>query len=314
LSTQSSITEILDKQKKDNDLRPHLGCSYAGHHCARYIWLNFRWAVTKQIDGRIMRLFKRGHDEEPRVIDLLKSIGLDITNYGEDQLSVHVKGHISGALDGIIQSGVPESPNEKHVLEIKTHSLKSFNDLIKNGVKASKPVHYSQVQLYMHATGIKKALYFAICKDDDRIYTEIIEYSSYAADSIVDHAHDVSLRDEIPERISHDPTWWICKMCAYHDTCHVSKLTKNVNCRTCAYSTAKPDGTWRCEKFEADGIPDEHQRKGCEHHVIHPHLTPWDVDQAFGGDGIAFKVADRDIINGKDGISSKELIDWYYGL
>jgi hypothetical protein len=40
-------------------------------------------------------------------------------------------------IDGVVL-GVPESPHKPHLLEIKTHNEKSFNDLVKNGVAKSK--------------------------------------------------------------------------------------------------------------------------------------------------------------------------------
>lgn len=49
----------------------------------------------------------------------------------------------------------------------------------------------------------------------------------------------------------------------------------HINCRTCAWSTAKDDGTWRCERHDADDIPVEFQRTGCEDHALHDDLVPW---------------------------------------
>ena len=69
----------------------------------------------------------------------------------------------SGSIDGIIEKGVPEAPTKRHILECKTHSLKSFKDLCDKGVQESKPQHWCQMQLYMHGTGIDRALYFAVC-------------------------------------------------------------------------------------------------------------------------------------------------------
>lgn len=64
-------------------------------------------------------------------------------------------------------------------------------------------------------------------------------------------------------------------MCPAHEFCHETKLTQEINCRTCAHSTAKEDSTWRCERHDADGIPADFQRTGCDCHVLHPDLVPW---------------------------------------
>jgi hypothetical protein len=51
-------------------------------------------------------------------------------------------------------------------------------------------------------------------------------------------------------------------------------LTKEVNCRTCANSTAREDGVWSCEEYSYNLAFNE-QLNGCEAHVLHPDLVPW---------------------------------------
>jgi hypothetical protein len=79
----------------------------------------------------------------------------------------------------------------------------------------------------------------------------------------------------MPPPLSTDPSWYQCKFCPAHGFCHKQELPKAFSCRTCAHSTAKEDSTWRCEKHNADGIPVEFQRKGCEQGTIHPDVVPW---------------------------------------
>ena len=86
---------------------------------------------------------------------------------------------------------MPEAPEKRHVLEIKTHSKKSFDALVKDGVEKSKPQHFVQMQVYMAAFDVDRALYYAVCKDDDRIYTERIEYDPKFADGLRDKAHRI---------------------------------------------------------------------------------------------------------------------------
>ena len=80
--------------------------------------------VQKKFPGRV-RLFKRGQDEEIRVVHNLLAIGIDVREYGENQRRVSFGGHISGSIDGIILAGVPEAPKTEHILEIK-HPQKKF--------------------------------------------------------------------------------------------------------------------------------------------------------------------------------------------
>ena len=57
--------------------REHLGASIIGHECNRYIWYHFHWFKPEKFPGRLLRLFARGHDEEPRIKRLLQGIGFE---------------------------------------------------------------------------------------------------------------------------------------------------------------------------------------------------------------------------------------------
>jgi hypothetical protein len=265
----NSIAALIDESMPQEKPRPHLGCSLLGHHCERYLWLNFRWAVIEKFSGRILRLFRRGQNEEDTIYADLKRIGLDVSG---SQHRVDFGNHISGSIDGVINEGVPEAPTKRHVLECKTHSKKSFDDLVKNGVEKSKPMHYVQMQLYMHGLKIDRALYYAVCKDNDEIYTERVRYVKETAEKYINRGHTIVSSDRMPPPYTTDPTYYSCKWCPAHDLCFGSKMTKEVNCRTCCNSTAMPDSTWKCEKYGAT-IPVEAQHEGCDGHVLHPDLV-----------------------------------------
>jgi hypothetical protein len=220
----------------------------------------------------MLRLFRRGHNEEATIIQDLRAIGVDVRGA---QSRVDFGSHVSGSADAIAASGVPESPKKVHLLEFKTHNLKNFKDLQKNGVEKAQPKHWTQMHVYMLGLGIDRALYVAVCKDDDQMYTERVRLDSDLAHKFVERGQRIALDDRMPPPISTDPSWYQCKMCDFHSVCHQGELPKKFSCRTCAHSTAKEDSTWRCEKHEADGIPVEFQRKGCEQGIIHPDIVPW---------------------------------------
>jgi len=54
--------------------RKHLGMSEIGNDCSRQLWYKFRWMYSETHSGRMLRLFKRGHREEDRYIEILKGI------------------------------------------------------------------------------------------------------------------------------------------------------------------------------------------------------------------------------------------------
>ena len=278
-----SIENLIDAYQESmaKEPRAHLGVSSLGHFCDRWLWLSFRWAVIPKLTGRTLRIFRRGLDEETTMRGDLRDIGIV---FDDNDHQVDFGAHVHGTPDGVILSGVPEAPKKPHVVEFKTHNLKSFKRLVEDssddipgkGIAVVKPEHYVQMQCYMHGLKIDRALYMAVCKDDDRIYTERVRYNREVAEKAIARGRRLALEDEMPPPISTDPSWWQCKMCDAHEFCHETKLTQEINCRTCAHSTAKEDSTWRCERHEADDIPVDFQRTGCDCHVLHPDLVPWE--------------------------------------
>ena len=294
-----------------DERRLHLGASSLGHPCERWVWLSFRWAVREQVPGRIRRLFRRGQNEEFTVVADLKAIGIDVRNTGDNQKVIDFGSHVGGSMDGIIESGVPGAHKTRHVLEIKTHNKKSFDDVNKNGVKDSKPIHWAQVQLYMLGAKIERALYVAVCKDDDRIYTERVKFDKQAAQNLLARGQRLAITERIPPPLSTDPSWYQCKFCPAHSFCHEKQLTKHVNCRTCAHATPENDGTWSCARWNSKNIPSDFQQTGCESHVLHPDLVPWEIKYSPNPHEAIYVIDGKDIRNGEGDtfvFASKELI------
>lgn len=308
-----TIAAAIDEHhaNQTDEPRLHLGGSMLGHPCDRWLWLSFRWAVREKFLGRIRRLFRRGNNEEDVITDDLKSIGIEIHSTGEDQKFINFGSHVGGSLDGIIESGVPGAEKTRHIAEYKTHALKSFNDLEKKGVKNSKPMHWAQMQVYMLGEKIERALYVAVCKNDDRLYTERVKYDPKAAQNLLSRGQRLATTERIPPPISTDPSWYQCKFCPAHSFCHKEQLTKEVNCRTCAHVTPEADGTWSCARFEAGNIPGEFQKTGCDSHVLHPDLVPWQQKDSPNPHEAIYIIDGKDIRNGEGDafvFASKELI------
>lgn len=309
-STVSLIYKHYESIK--DEPRPHLGASLLGHPCDRKIWLSFRWAVRPEFLGRMLRLFKRGHDEEAKIISDLRAIGCDVRKTGRNQLRVEFGSHVAGNLDGIIESGVPESPKKRHVLEMKTHNKKSFEDLVKNGVEKSKPEHYVQMQIYMLGAEIDRALYVAVCKDDDNLHVERVRLDESFAKKYVDRGKKIAMANRMPEPMSGaSASWYVCKMCDSYKFCWEERITKHVNCRTCAHSTPMQDSTWRCERHESDGIPIAFQLDGCESHVLHPDVVPYQLKDSPDKWTAIYLINGKDVANGEGdrGVyTSKEIL------
>ena len=307
----NTLPALIDQahERKAEEPRPHLGASQIGHPCRRYLWLSFRWAIKPHFTGRILRLFRRGHHEEKWIVEDLRMAGIVINDTDPEtgRQFFFKDGHFGGSMDGIIESGVPEAPHKRHIFEAKTHSLKSFKDLKAKGVEASKPIHYAQMVTYMEAFGIDRALYYAVCKDNDEIYTERVKANKTEAKKLMAKAQDIIASDRMPEPLSADPTWYECKFCDAHAFCHQHHTTKEVNCRTCAHATAKMDGAWHCARWDSEIPAVEFQRAGCDDHVIHPDLAPWQLD---GGDTVSaiYSHEGHSFRNGAGGLLSRDLL------
>jgi hypothetical protein len=293
-------------ETKAEPARAHLGASMLGRPCDRELWLSFRWAVSPNVDGRMLKLFKRGHLEELIIINDLKAIGLTIDN---SQDRVEFCSHVSGSVDGVAL-GVPEAPQKKHVLECKTSSLKNFEKMLKEGCEKAKPEHFVQMHLYMHGLKFDSALYVVVCKDDDRMYFERIKYNKEIAEKAIERGRRIVNAPSMPEPIiGASPEWYQCKFCSCFDFCHKSHKTKNVNCRTCAHSTPVENNQWTCELYSCDISLDD-SRNGCPSHVLHPDLVPWTVDvEKTTPTNAAYTIDGKTVLNGSDGISSKILVE-----
>ena len=303
------LIEAIDEahESRKETPRPHLGCSVLGHHCDRWLWLSFRWAVLEKFKGRMLRLFRRGNLEEDSFIADLRGAGIDVDG---SQSRVDFGGHISGSLDGIIHAGVPGAEKTKHVAEFKTHGKKSFGKLVSAAsVEKSHYNHYVQMQTYMLGMKIDRALYVAVCKDDDQLYTERVKLNKKVAQAAVDRGKRIALSDRMPEPCTGaSPSWYLCKFCAGYSFCHEQEPTKEANCRTCAHATATEGSTWNCERHGGSEIPLKFQEEGCDSHVVHPDLVPYKRKEAESQWETIYVIGGKDVLNGDAGYSGKEII------
>jgi hypothetical protein len=290
--------------------RPYLGVSLLGHNCDRYLWLIFRWVVREQFSGRMLRLFRRGQDEERSIVRDLICAGLSMEFTGENQCTVDFGCFIKGHPDGIAL-GVPEAPKTPHIVEMKTHNKKSFDELENNGVQKSKPRHYDQMQVYMLGRNLNRALYYSVCKDDDRIHSERVRLDKDHAERLVRRGKTIALQETIPAPLSADPSWYECKWCPCYSFCHQTNQMSadNISCRSCALSTPKENGTFYCEKFCGE-IPLDTQYDGCASHVLHPDLVPWKlVREKCTEWTAAYEIGEMVIMNGEEGVPTQAILE-----
>lgn len=270
--------------------RSHLGASIIGGECARSIWYSWRWVTKKMFDGRILRLFNRGHLEEGRFIPMFLMIGCEVFQQDADgnQFRIsHAEGHYGGSGDGVIV-GLPDFPERTPALaEFKTHGEKSFIELAGKldewrkhredprrycftgkGVRDAKFEHYVQMQQYMRKMNLTVALYGAVNKNTDDIYMELVTLDTAIADQFLDRGEQIVWLKTPPKRISDSPGFWKCRFCDHRPVCHLNAPADR-NCRTCPHSAPGPNKTWTCS-LRNIVIDKELAQVGCDRYEQMP--------------------------------------------
>ena len=312
-ATLAAIDAATARNAEDG-LRPHLGASLIGRACDRALWYTFRWTTLAKHDPRILRLFARGHREEENLSAILRAAGVTVMTVdpATGRQWTFGDGHFGGSMDGACV-GLPDAPKTWHVWEAKTHSAKSFNALVAKGVKDAKPEHWAQMQCYMAWTGMDRALYMAVCKDDDRLHLERIDADKAAAQRLMDRAQRIINAPAPPDGISTDPSWYECRFCEHAGLCH-GAVAPLPTCRSCSHSTPEPGGAWSCARHSDMRLDVPRQKAGCDAHRVIPILLknwaePVDASEPDNWVRYAMKDGSGQFINGAppDGFTSAEL-------
>jgi hypothetical protein len=272
-SIASDIAKDIDlyaQNVHDDGPRTHLGASQIGHECSRYLWYVFRWCLHEKFSGRMQRLFNRGHLEEQRFIFYLEGIGAKVwaLDVNGKQFRINgAEGHFGGSLDAVIELPTKYGVTEPLLGEFKTNGTGAgFQGLAKHKLARQKPQHFAQTSVYGYK-GVKgqqffHVLYLNVCKNDDDLYIEIAKLDHHLGQQMEMRAERIIFSREAPERLSNNPTFLTCKMCAMASICHAgSPPTKN--CRSCKHAVPASNAEWFCEHHNSQ-IPKEFIAAGCD--------------------------------------------------
>ncbi|MCP4552487.1 MAG: oxidoreductase [Bacteroidetes bacterium] len=259
---RTTLQTIADVGQQTTEHRPYLGMSQIGHSCERYLWYSFRWCYQEILSARILRLFERGHREEPAVIKALESAGIRV--WGDQTEISTCHGHCKGHNDGICL-GVIEAPKTEHLLEIKTMSDKYFKEMKKSGLKVSKPIYYAQMQMYMKHLKLKRGLFISVNKNDDDLYIERVYPDNELVKELERKAESI-IFSELPPKKKYISTWYECKYCSAKNICHNGEYVE-ITCRTCECADLLPDGEWECA-HHGISLSTGQQRLACSKYSI----------------------------------------------
>ena len=232
-SISGQITALVDAEmqrvRSAEVQREYLGASRLGASCERALQYEFAKAPVdsgRDADGRLLRIFRRGHVMEDCMVDWLRAAGFDLRTRkaNGDQFGFSAAGgRLQGHIDGVIVGG-PEGFTYPALWENKCLGSKSWRDLEKSGLAVSKPVYAAQVAIYQAYLELHEqpAIFTAVNADTMEIYTEVVPFDAALAQRMSDRALTVISATEAGEllpRAFHDPTHFECRMCAWQDRC-----------------------------------------------------------------------------------------------
>jgi len=226
------INTLVDRALVDENQRQaprnYLGASRIGEPCARKLVYEFAHTPPdpgKEFDGGVLRIFAAGHVFEDLSIRWLRAAGFDLRTsnnnggqFGFETASGRIKGHI----DGVIVGGPDVGVTWPALWEHKALNASSWNDTVKRGVRASKPVYYGQLQIYMAYMDLPVALFTALNKDTQALHHEVVPFDAVEAQLLSDKAVDViraADAGELLPKISNQSDFYLCRWCVYARRC-----------------------------------------------------------------------------------------------
>jgi hypothetical protein len=208
--------------------RNYLGASRIGEPCARKLVYEYTQAPKddgKEFEGAILRIFDAGHQLEDLCIRWLRAAGFDLRtrNRSGEQFGFAIAdGRIRGHIDGVVVDGPDIGVVWPALWEHKALGQKSWNDVVKRGVKIARPIYFAQVQLYMAYMQLPIALFTATNRDSLTLYHEIVPFDAAEAQALSDKAVAVIRAAEVGEpmpRIAAAPDFHLCRTCEYAKRC-----------------------------------------------------------------------------------------------
>ena len=228
LHINTLIDQALVAANRRQRPRDYLGASRIGEPCSRKLVYEFTHTPPdpgKEFTGGTLRIFAAGHQFEDLSIRWLRAAGFDLRThdvsggqFGFETANGRIKGHI----DGVIVGGPDVGVTWPALWEHKALKASSWNDTVKHGVRASKPVYFAQMQIYMAYMDLPVALFTILNKDTQALHHELVSFDAAAAQMLSDKAVDViraADAGELPPRIAANSDFYLCRWCAYARRC-----------------------------------------------------------------------------------------------
>ncbi len=232
-SLSGRLTALIDvgmqQARAKEEARRYLGASRLGVACERALQYEYVQAPVdygRAIEGRMLRIFERGHVIEDSMVAWLRAAGFDLRtrDRGGEQFGFSVAdGRLQGHADGVIVGG-SEGFAYPCLWENKCLGGKSWREQEKHRLAVAKPVYAAQVALYQAYLELTEhpALFTAVNADTMEIYAELVPFDAALAQRMSDRAVKIITATDAGELLPRsfaEPTHFECRMCAWQDRC-----------------------------------------------------------------------------------------------
>jgi hypothetical protein len=213
------IDAALAKARAKVPRRTYLGASMLADLCARRVALEYQNAAAEPFEGRALRIFATGHVLEDLLAQWLGDAGFDLRTIDPltgEQFAFR-DGPIEGHADGVIVAGPDLGFAYPLLWEAKGLNDRSWSDLVKNGLRASRPIYWGQVNLYMAYLGFERCLLSALNKNTSEIWHELVALDRAEVRLLVELAIRITagwLPPRVEAGLAH-----ICEFCRFKPEC-----------------------------------------------------------------------------------------------
>ena len=226
---EALMDAALEQERNATPPREYLGGSRLGVSCERQLQFEYAQASVdpgKASNGRMLRIFERGHQTESMVIRWLRLAGFNLktedANGQQFGFSV-AQGRLRGHIDGVLVAG-PQGFTYPALWENKCLGAKSWRELQKHKLAIAKPIYAAQIAVYQSYLDLHEhpALFTAVNADTMDIYAELVPFDAALAQRMSDRAVRViqaTQAGELLPRNATDPAHFECKFCPWTERC-----------------------------------------------------------------------------------------------
>lgn len=219
------IDGAYEAENAAKEKRDYLGASAIGEECLRKIQYQFR-DPSPHFDGRILRIFERGHVGEEQAINWLKKAGFELKTHDEHGRQIGFvsgNGKYKGHIDGTILHSPIASIKTPCLWECKVLGAKGWNNVQSNGLQQAYPTYYAQIGQYQAYKNLTDpAMFFAVNADTMKIYVEMVKFDAKNAQKTTDKAVRILEAEQSGEQLPRaypSSDFFKCKWCSYSKEC-----------------------------------------------------------------------------------------------